>query len=46
MSESNTNTDLGIYTLKPYNLHLNPVLEQRLGLERRWMYQSGGTFLL
>ncbi|OJD24508.1 hypothetical protein ACJ73_04129 [Blastomyces percursus] len=28
------------YVLRPYNLHLNPVLDEKLGVERRWSYQS------
>ncbi|KAK2753240.1 hypothetical protein FQN54_007931 [Arachnomyces sp. PD_36] len=40
------NPKTGVYTLKPYNLHLNPVLDQRLGLERKWMYQSGAVDFL
>lgn len=32
----------GIYTLRPYNLYLNPVLEDRLGVQRIFSYQSGG----
>ncbi|PGH02485.1 hypothetical protein GX51_04653 [Blastomyces parvus] len=31
---------IGTYVLRPYNLHLNPVLDEKLGVERRWSYQS------
>ncbi|KLJ06265.1 hypothetical protein EMPG_10306 [Blastomyces silverae] len=32
--------ETGTYVLRPYNLHLNPVLDEKLGVERRWSYQS------
>lgn len=32
----------GIYTLRPYNFYLNPVIEERLDVERIFSYQSGG----
>ncbi|OAS99760.1 CAF1 family ribonuclease [Blastomyces dermatitidis ER-3] len=32
--------ETGTYVLRPYNLHINPVLDERLGVERRWSYQS------
>lgn len=30
------------YTLKPYNFHLNPVIDRRLEIVREWTYQSYG----
>ncbi|PGH35553.1 hypothetical protein GX50_01655 [[Emmonsia] crescens] len=39
--------ETGTYVLRPYNFHLNPVLDQKLGVERRWSYQSSAVeFLL
>ncbi|KAI5308019.1 hypothetical protein KEM55_006796 [Ascosphaera atra] len=39
--------EAGSFTLRPYNLHLNPLLDQKLEIERRWTYQSSAIdFLL
>ncbi|KAL4903274.1 hypothetical protein BDW74DRAFT_169153 [Aspergillus multicolor] len=41
------NTEAAKYTLKPYNLYLNPVIDRRLGIERNWLFQSSAVeFLL
>ncbi|KKK27003.1 hypothetical protein ARAM_007082 [Aspergillus rambellii] len=35
------------YTLKPYNLYLNPIIDRKLEVERTWSFQSGAVeFLL
>lgn len=34
--------DVGGYVLRPYNFHLNPVMEERLDIERIWSYQGSG----
>ncbi|KKY23378.1 putative caf1 family [Diplodia seriata] len=35
------------YVLRPYNFNLNPLLEERLDIERIWSFQSGAAeFLL
>ncbi|KAL1961158.1 hypothetical protein VTO42DRAFT_3103 [Malbranchea cinnamomea] len=39
-------TENGIYTLRPYNLHLSPVLDPRLNVERSWSYQSSAVEFL
>ncbi|RAH49938.1 CAF1 family ribonuclease [Aspergillus brunneoviolaceus CBS 621.78] len=37
----------GIYTLRPYNLYLSPIIDDRLGIERHWSFQSSAvSFLL
>lgn len=33
---------VGVYVIRPYNIHLNPVPEERLNVERTFSYQSGG----
>ncbi|PGH15448.1 hypothetical protein AJ79_02425 [Helicocarpus griseus UAMH5409] len=40
------NVKTGTYVLRPYNLHLNPVLDPKLGIERRWSYQSSAIDFL
>ncbi|KAI9824503.1 MAG: hypothetical protein M1819_000858 [Sarea resinae] len=37
----------GVYIAKPYNFHINPVVEERLNIDRIFSYQSGAvTFLM
>ncbi|PYI33958.1 CAF1 family ribonuclease [Aspergillus indologenus CBS 114.80] len=36
----------GIYTLRPYNLHLSPIIDDRLGVERQWSFQSSAVAFL
>lgn len=39
--------DSGSYSVRPYNFNLNPLLEERLDIERIWSIQSGAAeFLL
>ncbi|KAH7061386.1 ribonuclease H-like domain-containing protein [Macrophomina phaseolina] len=39
--------DTESYTVRPYNFNLNPLLEERLDIERIWSFQSGAAeFLL
>lgn len=39
--------DTGSYSVRPYNFNLNPLLEERLDIERIWSIQSGAAeFLL
>ena len=35
---------IGVYILRPYNFYLNPVVEEKLDVERIFSYQSGGEF--
>ncbi|KAK2769718.1 hypothetical protein FQN52_006338 [Onygenales sp. PD_12] len=39
-------TETGTFLLRPYNLYLNPVLDPKLGVERRWSYQSSAVHFL
>ncbi|PYH85885.1 CAF1 family ribonuclease [Aspergillus uvarum CBS 121591] len=36
----------GIYTLRPYNLYLSPIIDDRLGVERHWSFQSSAVAFL
>ncbi|KAL2011326.1 hypothetical protein VTN00DRAFT_4044 [Thermoascus crustaceus] len=36
----------GTYTLKPYNLHLSPIIDQKLEVERNWSFQSSAVEFL
>ncbi|PGH23764.1 hypothetical protein AJ80_02194 [Polytolypa hystricis UAMH7299] len=36
----------GMYTLRPYNLHLSPLLDPKLDVERQWSYQSSAVDFL
>ncbi|PYH45618.1 CAF1 family ribonuclease [Aspergillus saccharolyticus JOP 1030-1] len=36
----------GIYTLRPYNLYLNPVIDSKLEVERNWSFQSSAVAFL
>ncbi|OAX84879.1 hypothetical protein ACJ72_00756 [Emergomyces africanus] len=38
--------ETGTYVLRPYNFHLNPVLDPKLGVERQWSYQSSAVEFL
>ncbi|GFF44506.1 54S ribosomal protein L17, mitochondrial [Aspergillus udagawae] len=41
------NTENASYTLKPYNINLNPIIDRRLEMERHWSMQSSAIeFLL
>lgn len=35
---------IGVYTLRPYNLFLNPVADGRLDVDRIFSFQSGGIW--
>ncbi|KAK2794900.1 hypothetical protein FQN50_009824 [Emmonsiellopsis sp. PD_5] len=39
-------TETGTFSLRPYNLYLNPVIDPKLGVERRWAYQSSAVHFL
>ncbi|KAI9877124.1 MAG: hypothetical protein M1830_004719, partial [Pleopsidium flavum] len=34
-------SERGLYVMRPYNFYLNPVMEERLDVERVFSYQSG-----
>ncbi|OJD16165.1 hypothetical protein AJ78_03654 [Emergomyces pasteurianus Ep9510] len=38
--------EMGTYVLRPYNLHLNPMIDAKLGVERQWSCQSSAVEFL